>query len=99
MLKVAGSGACHSDVALFHDYDADPTGKLTPPYVLGHEVSGWVDEVGPGVTGFEGGSAHLVYGPIGWPRCWLTARRTRASSPSSAPASTGCSTRSRHDAR
>lgn len=38
VLKVAGSGACHSDVALFHDYDADPTGKLTPPYVLGHEV-------------------------------------------------------------
>ena len=69
MLKVPGSGACHSDVALFHDYDADPTGKLTPPYVLGHEVSGWVDEVGPGVTGFEVGSAHLVYGPIGCQRC------------------------------
>lgn len=74
VLKVAGSGACHSDVALFHDYDADPTGKLTPPYVLGHEVSGWVDEVGPGVTGFEVGSAHLVYGPIGCQRCRACSR-------------------------
>nr|NLD40041.1 alcohol dehydrogenase catalytic domain-containing protein [Actinomycetales bacterium] len=74
VLKVAGSGACHSDVALFHDYESDPTGKLTPPYVLGHEVSGWVEEVGPGVNGLEIGSAHLVYGPIGCQRCRACSR-------------------------
>lgn len=74
LLKVAGSGACHSDVALFHEYPGDPTGKLTPPFVLGHEVSGWVEEVGPGVQNLEVGSAHLVYGPIGCQRCRACSR-------------------------
>ena len=69
LLKVAGSGACHSDVGLFHDFPGDPTGFLTPPFTLGHEVSGWVEEVGPGVTGLNPGEAYLVYGPIGCGRC------------------------------
>ncbi|WP_206473124.1 alcohol dehydrogenase catalytic domain-containing protein [Dietzia sp. KRD202] len=69
LLKVAGSGACHSDVGLFHDYPGDPTGFLTPPFTLGHEVSGWVEELGPGVTGLTEGDAYLVYGPIGCGRC------------------------------
>lgn len=60
LLKVAGSGACHSDVAIFHDYESDPTGKLSPSYALGHEVSGWVVELGEGVSGFKKGDAFLV---------------------------------------
>ncbi|MDO5495198.1 MAG: NAD(P)-dependent alcohol dehydrogenase [bacterium] len=74
LLKVAGSGACHSDVALFHDYEGDPTGFLTPPFTLGHEVSGWIEEVGEGVSGFEKGEAYLVYGPIGCGRCRACSR-------------------------
>lgn len=69
LLKVAGSGACHSDVGLFHDFPGDPTGFLTPPFILGHEASGWIEEVGPGVSGIEKGDAYLVYGPIGCGRC------------------------------
>lgn len=40
LLKVTGAGACHSDVAIFQDYDPDfnPAG-LTPGFVLGHENS------------------------------------------------------------
>lgn len=74
LLKVAGAGACHSDVGLFHDFEGDPTGLLTPPFVLGHENSGWVEEVGPGVTGFEQGEAYLVYGPVGCGRCRACSR-------------------------
>lgn len=74
LLKVAGSGACHSDVALFHDYPGDPTGFLTPPFVLGHEVSGWVEEVGECVTGVTVGDAYLVYGPIGCGACRACSR-------------------------
>ena len=74
LLKVAGSGACHSDVGLFHDFESDPTGLLAPPFVLGHEASGWVEEVGPGVTGFEKGEAYLVYGPVGCGRCRACSR-------------------------
>ena len=74
LLKVAGSGACHSDVGLFHDYPAGPAGFLTPPFTLGHEVSGWIEELGPGVSGLTVGGAYLVYGPIGCGRCTSCAR-------------------------
>lgn len=74
LLKVAGSGACHSDVGLFHDFESDPNGLLAPPFILGHEASGWVEEVGEGVRGFEKGEAYLVYGPIGCGRCKACSR-------------------------
>lgn len=74
LVKVAGAGACHSDVGVFRDFASDPTGLMTPPFVLGHETSGWVEELGPGVTGIEPGSAHLCYGPIGCGRCPACAR-------------------------
>ncbi|MCE1179099.1 MAG: NAD(P)-dependent alcohol dehydrogenase [Micrococcales bacterium] len=69
LLKIAGAGACHSDVGMFHDFESDPTGLMTPPYILGHENSGWVEELGEGVKGVEKGAAYLCYGPIGCGRC------------------------------
>lgn len=75
VLKVAGSGACHSDVAVYDEYEADPTfGHMTPPFILGHEVSGWIDSVGEGVTGFNKGDAYLVYGPIACGHCRYCSR-------------------------
>jgi len=69
LLKVAGAGACHSDVAVYHDFAPDSPGALPPGFTLGHETSGWVEEIGPGVTGFTIGDAHLVYGPVGCGHC------------------------------
>lgn len=70
LLKVAGAGACHSDVALFDEFEADPNnGLIAPPFVLGHETSGWIERVGPGVRGLEVGAPFLVYGPIGCGHC------------------------------
>lgn len=70
LLKVAGAGACHSDVGIFAEFDASTAPKgLAPSYTLGHEVSGWIEAVGPGVTGFETGDAYLVYGPVGCGHC------------------------------
>ena len=75
LLKVAGAGACHSDVAIFHEFEADPNnGLLSPPFVLGHENAGWVDAVGPGVRGVDVGGAYLVYGPIGCGHCRACSR-------------------------
>lgn len=62
LLKVAGAGACHSDVAVFDEFEADPTGMMSPPFVLGHENAGWVEHLGPGVRGVDVGVAYLVYG-------------------------------------
>lgn len=69
LLKVAGAGACHSDVAVFEQFDESMGPQLAPAYTLGHETAGWVAELGPGVTGFTEGDAYLVYGPIGCGRC------------------------------
>ncbi|WP_019145893.1 NAD(P)-dependent alcohol dehydrogenase [Aeromicrobium massiliense] len=75
LLKVAGAGACHSDVAVFRDFDADfGPAQLKPSFVLGHESSGWVEEVGEGVTGIEVGDAYLVYGPTGCGHCRACSR-------------------------
>jgi propanol-preferring alcohol dehydrogenase len=75
LLKVAGAGACHSDVAIFQEFEADPNGGLlSPPFVLGHETAGRVEALGPGVRGVDVGGAYLVYGPIGCGRCRACAR-------------------------
>ncbi len=75
LLKVAGAGACHSDVAIFHEFESDPNnGLMTPPFVLGHETAGWIEALGPGVRGVEIGAAYLVYGPIGCGRCRACSR-------------------------
>lgn len=69
LLKVAGAGACHSDVAVYRQFGADNPAGLKPGFVLGHENAGWIEAVGPGVSGLEPGSAHLVYGPVGCQHC------------------------------
>lgn len=75
LLKVAGAGACHSDVALFDEFESDPNGLMAPPFVLGHETAGWIEAVGPGVRGnLEVGGAYLVYGPIGCGHCRACSR-------------------------
>ncbi|CAN5311880.1 NAD(P)-dependent alcohol dehydrogenase [soil metagenome] len=75
LLKVAGAGACHSDVAIYHDFTPETApGPLGPSYVLGHENSGWIEELGEGVTGLEIGDAFLVYGPIGCGHCKACSR-------------------------
>lgn len=74
LLKVAGAGACHSDVSIFQDFTAEVPGNIKKGFVLGHESSGWVEEVGPGVSGIVIGDAYLVYGPIGCGHCKACSR-------------------------
>jgi alcohol dehydrogenase, propanol-preferring len=74
LLKVAGAGACHSDVAIYNEFEDGSPGAVPPSFILGHENSGWVEELGEGVTGFEKGDAYLVYGPVGCGRCKACSR-------------------------
>ena len=64
LIRVGGAGACHSDLHLMDDFSE---GMLpwSPPFTLGHENAGWIEEVGPGVTGFEIDAPVAVYGPWG----------------------------------
>ena len=59
VVKVAGSGLCHTDftvVSREKSYWSDEA----PPFTLGHEIAGWVEEMGPGVKGFQRGEAVVV---------------------------------------
>ena len=57
---MAGAGACHSDVAVYNEFDANTPGAVPPSFTPGHENSGWVEELGEGVTGFRVGDADPV---------------------------------------
>ncbi|MFI2207452.1 NAD(P)-dependent alcohol dehydrogenase [Streptomyces sp. NPDC020192] len=64
LVKVAGAGACHSDLHIM-EAPGPPPGLVTElPFTLGHENAGWVERLGAGVTGFTPGDPVIVYG------CW-----------------------------
>ncbi|TDC58166.1 NAD(P)-dependent alcohol dehydrogenase [Actinomadura sp. KC345] len=54
LVRVAGAGMCHTDLL-----GRVPGDLVAKPVVLGHEGSGVVEAVGPGVTGVTGGD-HVV---------------------------------------
>ncbi|HXE76424.1 MAG TPA: NAD(P)-dependent alcohol dehydrogenase [Candidatus Xenobia bacterium] len=66
LLRVGAAGACHSDL---HVLDAPDALGLPIPLTLGHEVAGWVEALGPGVSGIDRGEAVAVYGIVGCGRC------------------------------
>ncbi len=70
LVRIGGAGACHSDLHLMHEFEGGvlPWG---PPFTLGHENAGWVEELGPDTeaAGIPVGSAVAVYGPWGCGRC------------------------------
>jgi len=65
LVKVGAAGACHSDL---HMMDA-PAGVFPVPLTLGHENAGWIEAVGPGVSGCRTGEAVAIYGIMGCGRC------------------------------
>lgn len=54
-VRVATTAICHSDI---HDIKGELPGPL--PFVGGHEVSGYIDEVGPDVQSVKGGDPVVV---------------------------------------
>lgn len=58
-LRLATGGVCGSDL---HYYNHGGFGavRLREPMILGHEVSAFVEELGPGVTGFKPGQLVAV---------------------------------------
>ena len=65
LVRVAAASLCHSDLSL-------ATGVLTQPLpaVLGHEASGTVTELGPGVTGLAVGDPVLLLWNPPCRDCW-----------------------------
>jgi L-iditol 2-dehydrogenase len=67
LLGVASCGVCGSDV---HAFRSDPGFEwITTPVTLGHEFSGIVEEVGPGVTRVSPGDRVVAVAVQGCGRC------------------------------
>ena len=66
LVRVGAAGACHSDL---HIIDAPDALGMPIPVTLGHENAGWVEALGPGVTGLEPGEAVAIYGIVGCGTC------------------------------
>jgi alcohol dehydrogenase, propanol-preferring len=64
-IRVAGCGVCRTDL---HIVDGTQP-RVVLPLILGHEVAGWVDALGPDATGHAIGDAVLVFGGWGCGAC------------------------------
>ena len=77
LLRVTQCGVCHTDTHLRDGgYDLGSRGKMrladrgvTYPLVMGHEVVGVVEEVGPDAVGVGIGDVRLIYPWVGCGRC------------------------------
>ncbi len=68
VVRIAGAGACHSDLHLMREFEAGVV-PWNPPFTLGHENAGWVSARGVGVDEVAVGEPVAVYGPWGCGRC------------------------------
>lgn len=59
VVRVASSGLCHTDFTVI-SRDRSYWKNEPPPFTLGHEIAGWIEEVGTGVTKFRLGDAVAV---------------------------------------
>jgi len=67
VLRIAATGACHSDLHLMDWPEGQLPWKL--PFTLGHENAGRVHALGAGVIGLHEGDAVVVHGPWGCGTC------------------------------
>lgn len=58
-IRMAAGGICGSDLH-YYNHGGFGTVRITEPMTLGHEASGYVDAVGPGVTGIAVGDLVAV---------------------------------------
>jgi (R,R)-butanediol dehydrogenase/meso-butanediol dehydrogenase/diacetyl reductase len=61
-IQVAYAGICGTDLHIFH---GDMDGRVSPPAIVGHEMSGVVVALGAGVTGWQIGE-HVTVMPLDW---------------------------------
>ncbi|RZL89299.1 MAG: NAD(P)-dependent alcohol dehydrogenase [Variovorax sp.] len=61
LVKVGGNGLCHSDLHAVDDMTCSPPHlDIELPMVLGHEVAGWIEALGPGVRDLAVGQPCVI---------------------------------------
>jgi propanol-preferring alcohol dehydrogenase len=70
LVRVAGNGLCHSDITMAQIPAAIGAGLgWQMPFTLGHEIGGWVDDLGAGVTGFDADEPVALVSPSSCGAC------------------------------
>ncbi len=70
LVKVAGNGLCHSDVTMAHVPESVGVALgWNMPFTLGHEVGGWIEALGPGVSSWSEGDRVALMSPSSCGRC------------------------------
>ncbi len=59
VVKVAASGICHTDFTVI-GREASYWNEDRPPFTLGHEIAGWIEDLGEGVQWFKRGDAVAI---------------------------------------
>src|SRR6516164_3738972 len=72
LVKIATCGICGTDLKKIH------TGSHSAPRIFGHEMSGTVVAVGPGVTRFRGGERVVVHHHVPCGECYYCRKGTPA---------------------
>jgi D-arabinose 1-dehydrogenase-like Zn-dependent alcohol dehydrogenase len=77
LVRITAAGVCHSDVHLWEGFfdmgggNKYSTAKtMNPPRIMGHEIVGVVEAVGPDSKGAKPGDKAVVYPWIGCGKCW-----------------------------
>jgi D-arabinose 1-dehydrogenase-like Zn-dependent alcohol dehydrogenase len=77
VVRITAAGVCHSDVHLWEGFfdmgggNKYSTAKtMNPPRIMGHEIVGVVEAVGPDSKGAKVGDKAVVYPWIGCGKCW-----------------------------
>jgi threonine 3-dehydrogenase len=68
LIRVARTGICGTDLHI-RSWDPSVRSMVTPPVVLGHEIAGHVEAIGPGVDSISVGDLVSVEGHIVCGRC------------------------------
>ena len=67
LIKIGGCGLCHTDLGTVRSRSTDEWADTPPPFTMGHEVAGGIEEIGQGVIGFKTGQPVAVV-PL-WGSC------------------------------
>lgn len=70
LLKVRGCGLCGSDLRTYHSGHKN----VIPPWILGHEIAGVVEEIGREVKGYKKGDRLAVAPPVYCGKCYFCLR-------------------------
>lgn len=69
LIRVRRVGLCGTDLHIYH-WDPWAAGRLKPPVIIGHEFSGVVEEIGPGVRDISPGDKVTAEGHIACGTCF-----------------------------